>query len=219
MEQLEFMEENKDYYKARFVFDKGRTVVWRAINEYFAKFVNPSNTVLDIGCGYGDFINGIIADKKFAIDLNEDVHEYLNSEVGFKAQSVLEPYDHITTNSVDVVFASNLFEHFTDNELNQLLAQVKVILKNGGKLILMQPNIYYAYREYWDDYTHKKAFSHVSLSDFLVANGFCIEHIEKRFIPFSLKSRLPKSYWVTKLYLKMPFRLFAKQMLVVAKLK
>jgi len=215
--QLEFMEENKDYYKARFVFDKGRTVVWRAINEYFAKFVNQSDTVLDIGCGYGDFTNGIKAKKKFAIDLNEDMHSYLNSEVEFMAQSVLEPYSHISTNSVDVVFASNLLEHFNDTELSQLLLQVKAVLKNGGKLILMQPNIYYAYREYWDDYTHKKAFSHISLTDFLVANGFTLEHIEKRFIPFSLKSRLPKSYWVTKLYLKMPFRLYAKQMLVVAR--
>ena len=219
MEQLEFMEENKDYFKARFIFDKGRTVVWRAINEYFSKFVNQSDTVLDIGCGYGDFSNGIKAKKKFAIDLNEDMHSYLNSEVEFMAQSVLEPYSHISTNSVDVVFASNLLEHFNDTELSQLLSQIKAVLKNGGKLILMQPNIYYAYREYWDDYTHKKAFSHISLTDFLVANGFTLEHIEKRFIPFSLKSRLPKSYWITKLYLMLPFRMFAKQMLVVVKLK
>jgi SAM-dependent methyltransferase len=213
------MEENKDYFKARFIFDKGRTVVWRAINEYFSKFVNQSDTVLDIGCGYGDFSNGIKAKKKFAIDLNEDMHSYLNSEVEFMAQSVLEPYSHISTNSVDVVFASNLLEHFNDTELSQLLSQIKAVLKNGGKLILMQPNIYYAYREYWDDYTHKKAFSHISLTDFLVANGFTLEHIEKRFIPFSLKSRLPKSYWITKLYLMLPFRMFAKQMLVVVKLK
>jgi hypothetical protein len=73
-------------------------------------------------------------------------------------------------------------------------------------------------REYWDDYTHKKAFSHVSLVDFLVANGFKIVRVEKRFIPFSLKSRLPKSYLLTKLYLMLPFRIFAKQMLVVASL-
>jgi cyclopropane fatty-acyl-phospholipid synthase-like methyltransferase len=219
LEQLQFMEENKDYYKSRFIFDKDRTVVWRAINEYFAKFVIEADTVLDIGCGYGDFSNGIIAKKKFAIDLNEEMQKYLHSEVEFKAQSVLEPYNHIPANSVDVVFASNLFEHFTDNELNLLLSRVKIVLKNGGKLILMQPNIYYAYREYWDDYTHKKAFSHISLTDFLVANGFTIDHIEKRFIPFSLKTRLHKSYWITKLYLMLPFRLFAKQMLVVAKLK
>ena len=83
--------------------------------------------------------------------------------------------------------------------------------------MLMQPNIFYAYREYWDDYTHKKAFSHNSLCDFLASQGFIVDRVEGRFIPFSLKSRLPKSHWLTKLYLALPFRVFAKQMFVMGR--
>jgi len=209
------MKENKDYYASRFVFDKSRIVVWRAINEYLSKFIPKQASVLDLGCGYGDFINGIPAKEKWAIDLNEDVKEYLVGEVSFKAQSVLESFEHIAPSSLDLVFASNLFEHFDDMELARIISNVKQVLKPGGQIMLMQPNIFYAYREYWDDYTHKKAFSHVSLSDFLVANGFEIKRVEKKFIPFSLKSRLPKSYWLTKIYLMLPFRFFAKQMLIV----
>jgi SAM-dependent methyltransferase len=212
------MKENKDYYVSRFVFDKSRGVVWRAINEYLSKFIPKYASVLDLGCGYGDFINGIQAKEKWAIDLNDDVQEYLNNEVQFKSQSVLDAYQHIASSSLDLVFASNLFEHFDDTELAIMITHVKQVLKPGGQIMLMQPNIFYAYREYWDDYTHKKAFSHVSLADFLVANGFEIVKVEKRFIPFSLKSRLPKSYLLTKLYLNLPFRIFAKQMLVVARL-
>jgi len=207
------------YYEARFVFDKGRTIVWKAINEYLQKFIPLNASVLDIGCGYADFINGITAKHKFAIDLNIQMKNYISDQsITFVAQSVLESFP-IEDGSLDVVFASNLFEHFNDQELDKLIGNVTAKLKPGGKIILVQPNIYYAYREYWDDYTHKKAFSHVSLSDFLVSHNFEIIHLKKQFLPFSLKSRLPKSYWLTKLYLMSPFKPMGKQMLVIAQKK
>lgn len=205
-----------NYFKTRLVYDEGRTRVWKAINEYLQYFVPNRASVMDIGCGYGDFINGIGAEKKYAIDLNEGMKQYMSDEsIIFTAQSVLEKLP-VANESLDVVFASNLFEHFDDNELNDLISEVWSKLKPKGRLILVQPNIYYCYREYWDDYTHKKAFSHVSITDFLMSQNFNIVHLKKRFLPFSLKSRLPKSYWLTKLYLNFPIKPMGKQMLVVA---
>ncbi len=205
-----------NYFKTRLVYDQGRTKVWSAINEYLQYFLPDNAAVMDVGCGYGDFINGITAGKKYAIDLNEAMSEYLSDKsVVFTAQSVLTEFP-VANESLDVVFASNLFEHFDDNELNELMNNVCSKLKDKGRLILIQPNIYYAYREYWDDYTHKKAFSHISLPDFLAGHNFKIIHQKKRFLPFSLKSRLPKSYWLTKLYLNSPIKPMGKQMLVIA---
>ncbi len=207
------------YFETRFVEDKSRTKVWKAINEYLQKYIAEDSCVLDLGCGYGDFIKGIKANSKFAIDLNQNLFSnFSDSNVKFTAQSILEQFPY-SEHSVDVVFASNLFEHFNDEELEVILSNIKRVLKPTGKLILLQPNIFYAYKEYWDDYTHKKAFSHVSLSDFLSSQDFNILDIFKKFIPFSLKSRLPKSYILTKLYLNSPFKPFAKQMLVVAEKK
>jgi len=204
------------YFQTRFVEDKSRTKVWKAINEYLQKYVKEQSSVLDLGCGYGDFIKGIKAKTKFAIDLNENLNlNFKDSDVQFSAQSILEKFS-ISENSIDVVFASNLFEHFNDEELEAIMLNIKRVLKPNGKIILLQPNIFYAYREYWDDYTHKKAFSHVSLADFLSSQDFQILKVYKKFIPFSLKSRLPKSYLLTKLYLLSPIKPFAKQMLVVA---
>lgn len=207
------------YYQTRFVEDKSREKVWRAINEYLQKYVKENATVLDLGCGYGDFVKGINAESKLAIDLNDNLKIYFEKEkIKFISQSVLTEFA-IPDNSVDVVFASNLFEHFSDDELEKMMNNIAKILKPNGRIILLQPNIYYAYKEYWDDYTHKKAFSHVSLADFLMAHDFQIIKFYKKFIPFSLKSRLPKSYWLTRLYLNFPIKPFAKQMLVVAEKK
>ena len=206
----------ESYFNTRLTFDEGRSRVWRAINEYLQKFLPQNAAVMDIGCGYGDFINGINAEKKYAVDLNEKMGEYLRGKsITFKAQSVLSELP-VRENSLDAVFASNLLEHFNDTELNDLISEIRLRLKSKGRLILIQPNIYYCYREYWDDYTHKKAFSHVSLADFLTGHNFKVVHLRKKILPFSLKSRLPKSYWLTKLYLMSPIKPMGKQMLVVA---
>jgi SAM-dependent methyltransferase len=210
---------SNNYHDTRFQFDANRSKVWKAINEYIQKIIGKNQIILDIGCGYGDFIIGIQAKKKYAIDLNPELKKYFPKEIYFSAQSVLKPFDNIESHSIDVVFASNLFEHFDDDELFQLMNNIKEVLKTNGKLLLIQPNYFYAFKEYWDDYTHKKAFSHNSLKDFLESQGYTVQHLEKKFIPFSLKSRLPKSYWLTKIYLMLPFRIFAKQMMVLAQLE
>ena len=208
--------ETTKYYETRFGFDKNRYKVWKAINEYLQNFIPNNATILDIGCGYGDFINGIVGKEKFAIDLNSENHKYIDSQsVVFICQSVLEEFN-IPENSVDVIFASNLLEHFDDSELKLIVKNLHKKLKKGGKVILIQPNIFYAYKEYWDDYTHKKAFSHISLSDFLTSNEFEVQYVLKKFLPFSMKSILPKSYFLTRIYLKSPFKPLAKQMLIIA---
>ena len=85
--------------------------------------------------------------------------------------------------------------------------------------LLLQPNFRYCVREYFDDYTHRTIFTHVSLADRLRAHGFDVERVEARFLPLSFKSRLPAWPWLVDLYLRLPWRPLAKQMLVVARLK
>jgi SAM-dependent methyltransferase len=203
----------QQYFDTRLSFDPGRAAVWRALCRHLQAEIGAQSRLLELGPGYGDFINQIGAAKKYAVDMREAPRK-LAAEVSFFQCSALAI--PLPEASVDVVFASNFLEHFDDAELGELFGQIRKVLAPGGKLILLQPNYYYAFREYWDDYTHKKAFSHRSIGDFLAAQGFESTRIEPRFLPFSFKSRLPKSYWLTSLYLKLPWRPFARQMLVVA---
>ena len=54
------MKENNtnNYFESRFKFDLGRKKVWDAIVDHLQpKFFNNIETVVELGCGYGDFIN------------------------------------------------------------------------------------------------------------------------------------------------------------------
>lgn len=203
------------YYTTRYTPDPGRTKVWRAIINYLEKYIGSScDTVIDIGCGYGDFINNVKAKTKYAIDLNPDAAGYLVESVRFHSTKVTD-LSCISDASVSIAFSSNLLEHLSDDELAVAAAEFLRILRPGGLFITMQPNFYYAYREYFDDFTHKKVFSHESLVDFFRANDFELVAMEKKFLPFSLRSRLPKTYFLTRMYLASFYRPSAKQMLGV----
>ena len=59
-------------------------------------------------------------------------------------------------------------------------------------MIVVQPNFRYAYRQYFDDYTHRSTFTHVSLANLLRSKGLRVLHVEPRFLPYSMReSRLP----------------------------
>lgn len=185
-----------------------------AICHYLQKYVPPDAAVMDIGAGYCDFINNIRAKVKYAVDCNADAEEFCNKDVHFINSDI---NDLEIKTRLDVVFMSNLLEHFTDIQLEKLFYKLSDLLNQNGKIILIQPNYYYSYRSYWDDYTHVKAFTHNSLSDYCVSRGYEVIHAEKRFLPFTMKSHLPKSYFLTWLYLKLPYRPCAGQMLLVLK--
>jgi ubiquinone/menaquinone biosynthesis C-methylase UbiE len=206
-----------EYYETRYTFDNDRAKVWKAIAEYLQQFVKEdADTVLDLGAGYCDFINNIKAKNKIAVDMNQAASQFCHDNVKFYCAST-NNMNVIKTNSIDVLFASNLLEHLDDIELACALKEFNRVLKQGARVILMQPNYRYAFKEYFDDYTHKKIFTHISLCDFLQSHGFEAIKIHPKFLPFSLKSRLPKSYILTKLYLHSFYKPMAKQMLLVFK--
>ena len=206
----------KRYFSARFKKVPGRERVWKAVTEHLQQYIPRNATVLDCGAGYGSFINNIKAKKKLAIDIVPESAKHMQKNVRF-LRTPITKMPQIKSNSVDVVFASNLMEHLTYDEVSLACKEVKRVLKKGGKFICLQPNYYYAYREYFDDYTHLSVFSHVSLPDRLASEGFKVVKVQKKFTPFSMKTILPKSYWLTKLYLALPISPGAGQMLVIVK--
>src|ERR1039458_8598449 len=80
--------ELEQLYSRRFGRDADyRNPVWRTIiAAYFSRFIGPNQTVLDLGCGYGQFINNLRCGKKLAMDLNPQARQLLAPDVTFIEQ-------------------------------------------------------------------------------------------------------------------------------------
>lgn len=195
---------------------QGRNVVWEALARYLERrYIPRDSAVLDLGAGYCAFINQVRAREKYAVDRNQVVLEHAAPGVRALVQNCTDlsqlPREHF-----DIVFASNLLEHLTLAEAGITLDQARGVLKPGGRLLLLQPNFAYAFRQYFDDITHKQIFTHIGLADFLKLHDFRIFDIQPRFLPYSMRNtRLPSSGWLVTLYLHSPFKPLAGQMLVV----
>ncbi len=206
----------KKYFETRYTYDPGRKEVWKAIVQDLQKYINENNSVIDLGAGYGDFINLIKCRKKYAVDTDYEYTNYYSSEVEF-IQSDSSNLQLIKEGSIDVVFASNLLEHLSKKQLIKTISEISRITHSGSALILIQPNYRYAYRNYFDDFTHVTIFTHISIQDWLMTNNFKTIRIVPRYLPLTMKSFLPKNYFLTKLYLLFPLKIMGGQMLIIAK--
>jgi ubiquinone/menaquinone biosynthesis C-methylase UbiE len=197
-----------------------KMIIWKTLcDHFFQRLVGDDQVVADLACGYGEFINNIKGKKKYAIDLNPDAHKYLNDDVEFFL-SRADAIAGIGDGCLDVVFTSNFLEHLkTKDECDAVLAEVRRILKPGGRFIVMGPNIHYLAAKYWDFYDHYLPLSHLSLEEGLVQAGYDIETVIPRFLPYTTRSALPQHPVLIALYLKFPiaWRLFGKQFLVIGK--
>ena len=172
--------------------------------------------MLDLGAGYGDFINNVVARHRIALDQWPGLRDHIAAGVEPIIASSTD-LSAIAAKSIDFAFASNMFEHLPQAALGDTLDQLSAKLVPGGTLTILQPNYRYAYREYFDDYTHVAVYSHVSLGDFLRAHGWEVIDVRPRFLPLTVKSRLPVSTTLIGAYLKCPFKPLGKQMLLVAR--
>ena len=169
--------------------------------------------MLELGAGYGHFVNNVIARRRIALDRWEGFVNYLQPGIERRVGSVSD-LSFLAPSSVNFAFASNLFEHITQEEFSSVLRQLSKVLAENGTLNILQPNYYYAYREYFDDYTHRTVYTHTSLCDFLVANGYRVIECKPRFLPLTVKSRLPIAASLIRLYLHSPWKVAGKQMFV-----
>ncbi|MBI5116670.1 class I SAM-dependent methyltransferase [Candidatus Poribacteria bacterium] len=199
---------------------KQKNKVWRVICEDFLqRFIGPTDSVLDLGAGTCEFINNVRCGKKYAVDINPDTGKFAAEGV-----VVIRPETEsslaLPDSSIDVVFASNFFEHLPSRQaIIDTLNEIRRVLVPCGKLIIVQPNVKYLYMEYWDYFDHQLALSEESMREAVVTCGFAIEILKGRFLPYTFRSRYPKSKVFVWTYLKLPIlhRIFGKQMFIVAR--
>jgi len=202
------------YHSTRFTPDPRRRVLWQTLVACeFQKQIPLDGTVLELGAGYGDFINSVKARRRIAVDVWPGMLQHLDDGVEGLVTSITQ-LDGVADNSIDYVFSSNCFEHVSQTDLVNCLSQLSRKMKPGTMLTIVQPNFKYCAREYFEDYTHVSIYTDKGLSDLLAANGFKIIRCVPRFMPFTIKGQLPVHPLLIRLYLMSPFKPLAKQMLI-----
>lgn len=207
-------------YRERFTAEElaFKSRMWTVLcRDFFQRYVAPEDTVLDLGAGTCEFINAIECRTKIAVDLNPDVKTYARDARVLVAPST--DLHQIESDSVDVVFTSNFFEHLRDkDELLRTLEECRRVLRTGGRIIVLMPNIRYLTGRYWDYFDHHIPLTHLSVAEALTITGYRLERVTPRFLPYTVKSaRVPKSLLALRAYLRMPFawRILGRQMLVI----
>ncbi len=198
--------------------DAFRRDMWSVLcRDFFQKWVKPDAVVLDVAAGTCDFINAIEARERIALDLNPAVKTYADAQVRAivgRADDIVDVAD----DSVDVVFVSNFFEHIDRDTILRVLTEARRVLRSGGRLLVLQPNIRFAARDYWMFFDHITPVDDRALVEAFGLTGFRLVHRIERFLPYTAKSRLPQSVGLVKAYLKLPlaWRLLGKQSFLVA---
>jgi SAM-dependent methyltransferase len=197
-----------------------RKQVWQILtSRFFSQWITPSSTVLDLGCGYCEFINSIQAETKYGMDLNPDSTFNAGPNVRVLQQDCSQAWP-LPAGKLDAIFTSNLFEHLSSKrDLEATLQQARLCLKPGGALIALGPNMKYLPGAYWDFWDHYLPLTDRSLVEVLRKCDFVIESVIPRFLPYTMSDGRTYPLWMVRAYLSLPatWPLFGRQFLVVAR--
>jgi len=197
---------------------QARGPLWDVLTRrFFQRYVPKDTTVVEVAAGYCEFINSISARRRIAVDLNPDLpmHAGLGVET---VQSSATAMSAIADDTADVVFVSNFFEHLERRAILAALGEIRRILRRGGRLLVLQPNIRYVGPQYWMFFDHITPLDHESFGEALGLAGFRVDTCIPRFLPFTTKGRLPSWSWLVAAYLRVrpAWRIFGQQSFFVA---
>jgi ubiquinone/menaquinone biosynthesis C-methylase UbiE len=147
-----------------------------------------------------------------------DVARYLPEPIKFVQTDGLAIAEVLAHEHFDLVFTSNYLEHLPSGEqVVEQLRAVSRVLKPGGRVMVLQPNIRLTGQAYWDFIDHKVALTEKSLVEAAELAGFRTDVLIKRFLPYTTKGRLPVSQALARIYLRLPpaWLVFGKQTLYV----
>ncbi len=191
--------------------------VWKEIAAHLQRYLRNDGPVLDVACDSGAFIRHIAARERWATDVR-DVSGWLPSDINFVQTDGCQMANWLPHDHFEMVFVSNFLEHLPSAEaVVQQIHQASLVLKPGGTLLILQPNIRLTGGKYWDFLDHKTPLTEKSREEAAGRVGYKTARLVTRFLPYSTKSRLPQGALLVRWYLKFPpaWWLLGKQTLYV----
>jgi 2-polyprenyl-3-methyl-5-hydroxy-6-metoxy-1,4-benzoquinol methylase len=153
---------------------------FRLWQHHFSEYLpaNKDANILDIGCGDGNFVYWLQSlgyTNTKGIDLSEEQIAEGNA-MGIKNLHCCDLKTFLQESSVgyDLIIARDVIEHFTKNEVFEILMLINKSLVSGGKFLMQVPNgegLYYT-TIFFGDYTHEMAYTTRSVNQVALNCGF-----------------------------------------------
>ncbi len=159
--------------------------------------------ILELGCGHGALLHfAAKAGYRNQRGVDESPAQVTAAQAlgiaGVRQASLMEALRAAADASHDAIVAFDVIEHFTKDELIDIVDEVRRILKPGGRWIIHVPNgaAPFGGVSRYGDLTHELAFTPESLTQLLLASGFeSIACYEDAPIPHGLKSVVRYALW------------------------
>jgi SAM-dependent methyltransferase len=158
-------------YVARFpeADREAKDAIWQVLcHHFFQRYVGRDDVVLDLGPGFGEFLNHIRCGHRIAVD----IERLSGRSLPAGTQTFL------TT-----------------------LAEIRTVLRPGGRLMILQPNIRLVGGAYWDFVDHHLPLTDRTLEEACESLGLDVVEVIPRFLPYTTRSSIPQSPWLVRLYL------------------
>lgn len=173
----------------------------KVIREHFPS--DRSARIIDLGCGHGAVVyfaqaagyQNVMGVDRSPVQVKEAQQLGI---AGVKEGDLLKALESLSDESVDLIVAFDVIEHFTKDELVLFVDEVNRVLRKSGKWIIHTPNgeSPFAGRIRYGDFTHEQAFTRTSLAQLLNASGFSlVTCYEDSPIPHGIKSTVRLILW------------------------
>ncbi|PHN94968.1 methyltransferase [Maribacter sp. 6B07] len=130
--------------------------------ELINKYANTSKTILDIGCGTGEFL--ITARKNNWNTLGVEINDEARNKSSKKNITTYKFIEEVKSSQFKIITLWHVLEHLKD--LNGTITKISSLLDTDGTLIIAVPNYksYDAnyYKEYWAAYDTPRHLWHFS---------------------------------------------------------
>lgn len=158
----------------------------RRLREYCNLFIVPffpkdkDAKILDIGCGYGLFLDACRAggyQNIFGVDFNATAVEYATNTLGLNNVIRGDAFAYLEGQPdglFDVISAVNFVEHVKKERVPSFFSLVAQKLKRGGKFIIEVPNAdsIHGIHTFFSDMTHEWAYTKPLIIHLMHQAGF-----------------------------------------------
>jgi len=122
-------------------YRKKRSYYWNDITSYVSYFIHQENSVLEIGSGTGELLNGIEAKKKVGIDFSEQMVKVAQEQFEDIEFHVMNAAEITLSEKFDVVILSNIIGFLPD--IQRVFTEVKKVCHPKTKIIVSHYNYFW----------------------------------------------------------------------------